>query len=269
MQDSLSRGFSQPDARASGGVSQFAAEVVARLVARETAETSILHESLVDEFVTAVCNPGPAAFEALKPELRRSRITAAALADVYIPAVARKLGRAWEDDSMSFAEVTIGASRLQAILREIGNGWAADSGPSAGALGTMLLIVPVGEQHTLGAMVLSGQLRRRGVSVCLRIGPDEGDLRGLLHSRRFDGAMISVACVEQVGNCRKLVHTLKRIAGNALFVAVGGALMERDLEIASWPEADIVTNDLDQALATLGLVGDTAAQAFASAGGSI
>ena len=237
---------------ASMGLTDFAAEVVARLVAREAAGGRVLREPLVTSFMEAVRSADPRAFDRLKPELRRARISAATLADLYIPEVARRLGEAWEADCLSFAEVTVAMTRLHAILREIGAAWVAHEVPGGGDK-TLLLVLPTGEQHTLGAMVIAGWLRRRGISVCLRIAPSMADLVTLMASRRFDGAMVSIACNDKLEVCAKLVKTLKEAAGFALPVAVGGANLERWEEVCAVTGADIVTNDLPLALSALGL----------------
>jgi methylmalonyl-CoA mutase cobalamin-binding subunit len=233
-----------------GGVSQFATDVVARLVARDVAGGAVLRDSLVVRFMDAVRSSDPRAFEALKPELKRARISAATLADIYIPEVARRLGQGWDDDRISFAEVTMGVARLQAILREIGAAWVADeAGPEAGM--TLLFVLPSGEQHTLGALVAAGWLRRRGISVCLRIAPSASDLADLLATRNFDGAMISIACEDKVETCARTVQTLKKATANRMRVAVGGAITEWGADAVKATGADIVTNDLKAALLAL------------------
>lgn len=237
---------------AGGGVSQFAAEVVARLVARDNPVDLNLNEALVDRFMAAVAGRDASAFEALKPELKRARISPALLADVYIPEVARRLGEAWEADCVTFADVTMGVARLQAILREIGNAWAADAtGPTDGP--TLLIVLPSGEQHTLGAMVLAGRLRRSGISVCLRIAPNSADLAHLAAQRRFDGALISIACQDKLDVCSKLVKTLKEATGGALRVAVGGAILDLGEDVLKSTGADAATNDIDLALRIIGV----------------
>lgn len=236
-----------------GGVSQFAAEVVARLVARDTALDGELREIVLKRFMEAVTGHDVAAFEALKPELKRARISPALLADVYIPEVARRLGEAWEADCVSFAQVTMGVARLQAILREIGAAWSADAAGHHGGP-TLLFILPAGEQHTLGAMVMAGRLRRSGISICLRIAPNPAELAHLATIRAFDGALISVACHERLEVCRKLVTTLKHATKGALPVALGGAVLELGGSEFDMAGADVVTNDIDHALRVLGVV---------------
>lgn len=250
MQDGIFRAADRSTSSAAGGVSQFAAEVVARLVAREGVGGAVLRDTLVSRFMDAVRSSDPEAFEALKPELKRARISAATLADVYIPEVARRLGKGWEDDCVSFAEVTMGVARLQAILREVSAIWVADEG-GEGVQSTMLLVLPSGEQHTLGALVVASWLRRHGVSVCLRIAPSASDLGQLLATRDFDGAMISIACDDKIEMCARLVKTLKDAGGNGLRVAVGGAITEWGADALKVTGADIVTNDLNAALVAL------------------
>lgn len=234
------------------GVTQFAAEVVARLVKRDVAEEAGLREPLVARFIEAVCSADPEAFEILKPELRRARVTAAAVADLYIPEVARRLGAAWEADCLSFANVTMGVARLQAILREVGAAWVADrEGEVSGAM--VLLVLPQGEQHTLGAMVLAGQLRRMGVSVAMKIAPTPADLARYVAERAFDGALVSIACNDRLESCGKLVKTLKESSKGELRVVVGGAILDSSDNVMRATGADLVTNDIFHALDFLGL----------------
>ncbi|MGL4321557.1 MAG: hypothetical protein ACRCS3_11895 [Paracoccaceae bacterium] len=254
MQDGQSSESGRQFLRASnGGVAAFASDVVARLVKGEISMTLPLREDLIDRFMHAIVNTDMTDFEAFKPELRRARISPAVFSDRYLPEIARKLGTAWEEDRLSFAEVTMGASRLQAILRQIGAGLSADDGLSDHAHSTVLLIVPQGQQHTLGAFVLLGQLRRRGISVCLRVSPTEDDLRALIGQRSFDGVMVSLALPEYIDATCAMLRTLKQLTAGQLRVALGGAALT--LASITVPEdcADIVTNDLPTAIAALSL----------------
>jgi MerR family transcriptional regulator, light-induced transcriptional regulator len=238
------------------GVSFLAKTVVARLAARDLVlkpnGEHKLEDSILVALTEALVNPDSAAFDATKPLLKRARVSTTELADLYFPAVARRLGRDWEEDRRSFADVTIGVARMQSVLRDIGADWASEDGEQP-RLGAVLVILPDGEQHSFGAMVLTGQLRRRGVSVRLHLGPSEAELRALLRERRFDGALVSVGSPDRLALCRKLVKTLKGETGGALRVAVGGCLRTDGLDVASATGADMVTNDLSEVLVALGL----------------
>jgi MerR family transcriptional regulator, light-induced transcriptional regulator len=258
MQDGQDNGPNARSLRGLGGVSQFASDVVARLVDREALYETNLREDLIVRFMDAVVRPDMGSLDALKPDLRRARISGTTFADRYIPEIARRLGQAWVDDCMSFADVTMGTARLQAILREISKEWAENA--RADDMGTILLIIPAGEQHTLGALVLMGQLRRRSVSVCLRIGPSDADLRNLLAQRTFDGVFVSGGQVAMLAVCAQLVTTLKDLTDGHLAVAVGGAMLELLPKPVHINGADAVTNDLTDALSAMGLIHVNAAR---------
>jgi MerR family transcriptional regulator, light-induced transcriptional regulator len=256
MQDGQNLGLGRQAPRTSGGVASFASDVISRLVTAEVSMTTALREDLIERFTSAVVKADLTDFETLRPELRRARISPSLFTDRYLPEIARRLGKAWEDDTMTFAEVTMGSARLQAILRQVGAGWIADAGSRDAGMPTVLLIVPNGQQHTLGAFVVLGQLRRKGISVCLRVGPTEGDLRALFASRRFDAAMLSLALPDELGPARKLMASLKDMTAGRLPIALGGAALAiaADPAALTAPEAEIVTNDLTLAISALGLL---------------
>ncbi|MDO8881693.1 MAG: hypothetical protein U0934_03555 [Pseudotabrizicola sp.] len=234
------------------GFTQFAVDVVARVAARDGVARVALKEPLVVAMLAAAKSPDPAALANLLPDFRRARVSKDVLADCYIPEVARRLGRGWEDDEVSFAQVSIGSSRLQSLLRDIGACWSAD-GTEAQSGNTALLIVPGREQHTLGALTVSGWLRRQGISVCVRVAPSTDEIEAILAQRHFDGALISVACRETLEVCTGLVKTIKQATSNRLPIALGGAVLERGGEVVTVSGVDIVTNDLAKAVLALGL----------------
>jgi hypothetical protein len=60
--------------------------------------------------------------------------------------------------------------------------------------------------------------------------------------------MISVACEEKLDPCRRLVEALKQGSDGRLTVAVGGALLDRPIDILRLTGADVVTRDPMMAL---------------------
>ena len=185
-------------------------------------------------------------------ELKKARVSAAALADLYIPEAARRMGDAWTDDQMSWLDVSIGVGRLQSLLREIGMAWVADQAGDTGH-GTVLLIVPDREQHTLGPMVAMGQMRRYGVSVCLRIAPSHNELRSLMVARQFDGVLISIATKDKLESVSNTVQFIKAVAGKPMPIVVGGAVTPKVEDLAAATGADLASNDICEALESLGL----------------
>jgi hypothetical protein len=111
MRDSQHDGHGDRD---SDGLALLARSVVRRVAARGVVRP--VDQAMVAALARALVSPDPAAFDALRPDLRRARISETDLADAYFPAVARYLGCAWVEDRMPFTEVSIGTARMQARL---------------------------------------------------------------------------------------------------------------------------------------------------------
>lgn len=228
--------------RKGDGLSALARTVVARLIAREDLVVRTPDAEIVAALARAVAASDYSQFESLRPELRRARITETELVDSYFPAVARFLGCEWAEDRAAFTDVTMGLARMQAILRQVGRDWASNGMARADGL-TVLIVLPVGEQHSFGMMVLAGQLRRQGISVQMQIGARPEELRTLVAQCAFDCAMISVACEAKLELCRKVVNALKDGSDGRLWVAVGGVVLSRPVDVRAATGADIATND--------------------------
>lgn len=235
------------DNRAGIGLAALARTVVVRLVAREGPSGRPLDEATVGMITHALLDPDRGRMDALRQDLRRARISDIDLVEGYFPEIARRLGCAWAEDDAPFTDVTIGVARMQSMLRELGRDWTSNTAAEQ-ASATVLIVLPDGEQHSFGAMLLAGQLRRQGISVRLEVGTPAAGLRKLVHDRAFDCAMISVACEEKLDQCKDLVKALKQGSQGRLWVAVGGPLLGRPIDVRGRTGADIATCDPLQAL---------------------
>ena len=79
----------------------------------------------------AALSPNRDLVQLLLTEALEGGIAAEAIADRYIPDVAEELGNMWTRDEVTFVQVTIGAARLQAMLRDLGPLWAGDLAAAA------------------------------------------------------------------------------------------------------------------------------------------
>jgi len=176
------------------------------------------------------------------------------IADFYIPALARDLGDDWCSDNLSFAAVTIGVSRLQAMLRELGPEWAGDQSANPAAP-SVLLIVGQDVYHTLGAMVLSGQLRRKGLSVRLMLGADPQELAQKLAKTSYDAVFISASSGESLESLRRIVYVIRTSSKTLLPVVIGGTILEveNQYDVTALTGADHATNVPSEALELCGV----------------
>ena len=256
MPDVLLRRPLRPPGGDPDQVTQFASQVVSLLVGREAKTAPNLREPLICDLMAAASSGTRQAFASLLAEVRRARIGFPALADLYIPEAARRLGVLWLEDRLSWMEVSVATGRMQSLLREIGAAWVADQAGDTGH-GTVMLIVPDREQHTLGPMVAMSQMRRYGVSVCLRIAPGVEELRALTDTRQFDAIMISVATREQLGEAARTVRLLRAAMRTPCPIVAGGAVMGSVADPATVAGADFSSDDIGAALEAIGLKIDT------------
>ena len=204
-------------------------------------------ESYLSRMFDAMLHPsGIRLLEVIK-EMRRARITSLCIAETYLPIIARRLGDAWLEDRVSFANVTIGSARLQALLRRLEGEWGLSRDSSYDSPPAYLVGVPEGVQHTLGASVLAGQLRHRGLSVHLEVELTVEQLAHQVRNERYSGVFISASSLDHLESCNKLVDCTKS-ESRSTPVIIGGIILEHHSDIQSLTSADLVTSDVYDAL---------------------
>jgi methanogenic corrinoid protein MtbC1 len=204
------------------------------------------HDLLHDLYQAAKSGERSACDAVIKAALNRGQ-SPEDIADHYIPAASRMMGDAWCADTTSFAQVTIGTSRLQAALRSLGPDWVSNENANPDAP-TVLVLVAKDVAHTLGATVLAGQLRRRGISVRIIVGVDPTDIGNMLHGRRYDAVFLSASCGESLKKLRLIVEAIRTVYDDNIKVVVGGAIVTDQSDVKSLTGASFVTDDVDEAI---------------------
>lgn len=215
-----------------------------RMTGQQTKER---RQFFVKELYRAVSSPNPGAGPAFVQKMLKLGTDPVELAGYYIPEVARQLGEAWCTDMMDFANVTIGSARLQGLLRTLGPEWCGEDLLEDANSPKCLVLVPEDAQHTLGALIMAGQLRRKGLAVTLEIGKPFDELTEMLAANTYDVIMISASARESLDVVRSLVQKLSRMHGDGP-VIVGGSVITLAEDVASLTGADLATSDLDEAL---------------------
>lgn len=187
--------------------------------------------------------------------IRATGVPADVVAEALAPSVARCLGDKWCDDSIGFATVTIGCARLQGVLRSLGPDWYGTPVDQIDRP-RILVIVPQKTDHSLGATVLTGKLRRLGYPVQLSLDDDIEAIAGTIDYGAFDLVMISASPGTPMDQLTEIVSVARGstrgpLSGDAR-VAIGGpVLLDNERlrhRIRARTGADLVTNDLDEAL---------------------
>ncbi|NNE52389.1 MAG: hypothetical protein HKN30_08295 [Sulfitobacter sp.] len=216
-------------------------------------------ESYLNSMMEAVLAPLPGALGDLAQQMQKARIGRAQIIESYVPVVAQRLGEAWIADRLDFGAVTIGAARLQSLVRRLDREGALGRDVHAYAARGLLLGVPEGEQHTLGATVLANQLRSRGISVHLDLELSVSSLSHRLARQQFIGVFLSVSGEQHLESLRSLV-ACTHYESRSTPVIVGGSILEHTNDIETRTGADFATCDLDRAIRNCDIAtGDEAA----------
>jgi hypothetical protein len=170
-----------------------------------------------------------------------------------MPAAARRMGADWQTDDLSFSAVTIGSARLQALLRELGLGAEVDQRWTAGGDAVAIMLVAPETDHTLGALVLASQIRRRGLSVRLSLGESSAALVEALRTTPFDAIFFSASITDSLLFLEEALDEIRAAFAAPPPMVLGGVLLEQEARAASIAGIGLVTSDLDDAIRFCGL----------------
>ena len=245
----------RPRADASALMSSVAEQALIYVANQNARGPAPLHHGFLNRLHdAAIAKAGETCLEVAEIMLA-SGIRSEDIADRYIPHVARQLGEEWCDDDMSFSLVSIGTARLQMLLRDLGREWAAQSASNPLTEDSAALVIVTAEvHHTLGSMVLAGQLRRAGLSVRLSVGESTDEVVGILQRGNFDAVMISASIYETLDSLRDVVDAIRHAIVPAPPIVMGGTILDQDADIQALTGADLTTIDLKEALEFCGLM---------------
>jgi methanogenic corrinoid protein MtbC1 len=184
--------------------------------------------------------------------LRQDGVTTDEIIDHVVPATAAMMGERWFADEISFAHVTIGAARLQEAVRALG--WR-DPSQVHGLVSapSILIVIPRGEDHTLGAFVLADQLRRRGYQVDMAIDRFPRQIAEMLRKRRYCMVGITVSGRRTLASAKELVDIIRLTVTRVTPVIIGGAILDKGYDTLTLTGADHTARDASAALRRCGL----------------
>lgn len=201
----------------------------------------------LDEMQAAMARTNEDSLTELLNRMRRAGIRDTDIADFYIPVVARRLGEQWVSDKLEFMQVTTGMANLRAMLHKLDASWCTPERAPFGTLGEICVIVPQNVQHSFGASILAGQIRRAGYDV--RLGSDlplDG-MADFVSAPATMGIMLSASRCETPEFLRSVVAQLRK--GNPWApVVIGGNVLESGDDLCALTGADCATNDWQSAL---------------------
>ena len=176
-----------------------------------------------------------------------SGISISDIYEKYIPDAARLLGKYWVQNKLSFVNVTLATSRLQAVAREFELLYIGSV--SSGACGPEILIIsPQGEQHTFGAQMISRKFRRLGASAYLSINNSKSEIRKIITKHQFKLIGLSISDYKLCNPKNELKSTIDMIKKFKIPIVAGGSLVHSYEGVLETLNLDLVTDDAMEAL---------------------
>lgn len=141
-----------------------------------------------------------------------------------IPTIARRLGKQWEDDTLSFAEVSIGTQKLERVIHKLDYLFQVTQLEKRGDHSILISVFPE-SQHSLGTLILSNYFIHSGWRV---YRPENNTLKSIsreLEANSHDAIAISISCDEQLQELPNIINLLREKSKNPkIQVLIGGPL---------------------------------------------
>lgn len=232
------------DPLGTGKVRALAERAIAVLAAETHPGASAVRRFRLSEFCDALVHPDNGRYKVLLAEFMDYGLNNSDVFEDLVPGAARLLGDRWMEDKLSFAQVTIGTARLQEIIRSVEHRYTL-KGEAAPVERTAMIAVPGIEDHTLGAIIVAGMLRRSGLWVKLATGISEEELCVAAQETPLAFIGLSVGSEKTLQNIPQLVQRLKQLLPKTPIV-IGGSLINQDLDLKAITGADLVSSNLQE-----------------------
>ena len=152
---------------------------------------------------------------------------------------ARELGELWNDDQVSFVDVTVGLCRLHEALHRFSEQAGAPFLSNDPEAPSILIASAPGEQHVFGVLMAGEFFRQKGWSVTTDTSGDPASVLRLLTARQFDIAGVSASHDDAVFGLSNLVQKMRNTSRNpSLKILVGGYIFEQNPQLAHQLGAD-------------------------------
>lgn len=162
----------------------------------------------------------------------------------YLAAAARLLGDWWTDKRASFADVTIGTSRIYGIIRGLRR---HPANPINEVERSAVFASVPGETHTLGIVMAADMFRRDGWDIELRVGLEQKQLVEEIKRLAPDFIGLSVSGRHSLGVLSRLVIALQISSAATPILVAGQSIEELEPEIELMGVEGIVKS-IDEAL---------------------
>jgi methanogenic corrinoid protein MtbC1 len=240
-------------ALAPDAVETLASDIVRRLASAVTQrprfEDPVISEEHLAAFCDALVQATPTAALRFIDERRAEGLTLHGVYLGYICAAARRLGEEWDQNRLSFLEVTVGTGHLYALMRGLRTEGAAVR-PSFDARRCALFATVPGEDHGIGITVAAELFRDAGWDIDLRTGTDHDDLVAHVELTRPAIIGLSLSTEDRLAELMRLVVAMRIVVPHAVIGVAPAASLDED-RVRNLVDIDLLFRDARAACAEL------------------
>ena len=233
-------------------ISNLAREVVRRLAFRMPRHENVADlptQSEIDLLCAALLSGDDRAADQFILAASRDGVDTAAISRGYVAGAARKLGQMWDDDRISFIDVTLACGKLYGIIRGLRHVLAPQIIQGRETRPTLFALVP-GETHTLGIEIATDHFRRDGWDVDMLMGLDHDAMVAEADLRHYE-AIVLVANSDRMLEPLTRLSLALRITQPLAHIIVAGGILDHHPDILRLVGAEAVMADLDSAIVIL------------------
>ena len=192
-------------------VEALAREVVRRLafrMPRTASKEDLPTPSEIALLCTALLSTDEAAADRIILAARRDGVKIEDIYLGYVAGAARRLGSMWEEDEISFVEVTLASGRLYRIIRGLRHVLASTLSDGRDERPALFALVP-GEDHTLGIEIATDLFRREGWDVDMSLGQAHDALLEQAEERSYRAIVLVAHSDRMIEPLTRLVLALR------------------------------------------------------------
>ena len=204
-------------------------------------------ESEIDYFCRSLCDVRSYRANKFIWQLRTADMSLDKIYRSYLGEAARKLGEQWEQDALSFREVSLAMARIYTIMNSLRRRSPA---PDVVTKPSLIFAAVPGEQHTLGVEMATDLFRRKGWPVAHLIDKSHDDILHAVDDNDVHLIGLSLSGTKHLNSLFRLILAL-RVARPDLKIIVSGAILSSHSDSIKQFGVDALVTDIPDAISTV------------------
>ncbi|MDU8912756.1 cobalamin B12-binding domain-containing protein [Aestuariicoccus sp. MJ-SS9] len=201
----------------------------------------------IEALTTALISAEPEVARRMMQRLQKRGLTLDTLYSKYLAAAASRLGTLWNDDVITFVEVTAGVGRVFELINMLRR---ALPPPRITRAEPVLFTSVPGEDHGVGVEMAAELFRQHGWDVQVLFGADQDTI--LAEIGKVSAVVLGLSSGGQrtAEALARLIHCVRLIYPN-VYIIVSGQIVSEEPELVELMMPDSAVATVEDALATI------------------